>query len=122
MASRFPIQRLTCYLLLSLCLSCPSPRLPPCRWLDSCLGRISFLLRRGRTRPVGSQLEKSDYYLVLFLGELVDGASRRFAHNTVNDGLLEFGSYFGISKSLHHCRKRIHELLHEVVDTASAPS
>src|ERR1700757_4016917 len=74
------------YLLLSPCLSCPSPRLPPCRWLDSCLGRISFLLRRWRTRTVGSQLEKSDYYLVLFLGELVDGASRRFAHNTVNDG------------------------------------
>src|SRR5271156_1929748 len=106
------------YLLLSPCLSCPSPRLPPCRWLDNCLGTISFLLGRWRTRTVRSQLEKSDYHFVLFLGELVNGASCGFAHHTVSDGLLEFRSYSGVSESLHHCCKRVHELLHEVLDAA----
>src|SRR5271163_4842196 len=73
------------YLLPSPCLSCPSPGLPPCRWLDNCLGAISFLLRQWHARTVRSQPKKSDYDLVLFSSELVDGVSRGFARHTVND-------------------------------------
>src|SRR5271169_3076725 len=82
----------------------------------------SASLSARHARAIRSQPEESDYYLVLFSSELVDGASCGFAHHTVSDGLPEFRSYLGIPESLHHRCKRVHELLHEVFDAARSPA
>src|SRR6266853_1197493 len=48
------------------------------------------------------QLEKSHQYAILFLGKLIDGAPARFAHYSIDDGLLQLGRDVWSSKRLHH--------------------
>ena len=81
---------------------------------------IAAAKARGKHLAVSYQRHVQGPYL--FLRELVNGASCGFAHHTVSDGLLEFRSNSGISESLHQCRKRVHELLHEVLDAFGSPA
>src|SRR5271154_55294 len=39
----------------------------------------------------GSQLKKTHEHLIFFLGQLFDGAPARFAHYSIDDGLLQLG-------------------------------
>src|SRR6266478_7100906 len=66
------------------------------------------------------QLEKPHQYGILFLSQLFDGAPARFAHYSIDDGLLQLGRDVWSSKRLDHALEWIHEVLDEVSDTARA--
>src|SRR5258708_33238708 len=88
--------------------------------LSRYLSSSRFLLRRGRARTVRSQLEKSDDHFVFALSELLDRPTARFAHDAVDDGLLQLGRDVWSAKGLHHALQRIHQMLHEMLDPAGA--
>src|SRR6266478_7230320 len=88
--------------------------------LSRYLSPSRFLLRRGRAPTVRSQLEKSDDHFVFALSELLDRPTSRFAHDAVDDGLLELRSDIGIPQSFHHANQGIHQMIHEVFDPTDA--
>src|SRR5215813_1499948 len=67
-----------------------------------------------------AKLKKSEQYLVLFLSKLVHRAICGLLQNSVDDCLLEFISDFGGAEDFNHRGQRVHQVFHEMFNTARA--
>ena len=80
----------------------------------SCLA-IRVAVDSGRAEP-----EQADEHLVFVVRELIDGAAGGFAQDAVDDGLLQLGRDVWRAEGFHHPGQWIHEVIHEVFDSAIA--
>src|SRR5438552_3535276 len=69
----------------------------------------------GRAQP-----EQADDHLVFLLCELSDGATCGFAQDAVDDGLLQVRRDVWRAEDFHHAGQRLHQVIHEVLDSAFA--
>jgi hypothetical protein len=67
-----------------------------------------------------AKLKKSEQYLVLFLSKLVHRAICGLLQNSVDDRLLEFISDFRDAEDFNHRGQWIHQVFHEMFDSARA--